>query len=85
MIHFNPRWREELVASSEEGVLVFELTMGTYHVYFPSESKWLESVPQWAREKWELYLEACKVWCGQNNIPISVVDNGLVYEEKGIH
>ena len=74
-----------MVASSEEGVLVFELTMGKYHVYFPSKSKWLESVPDWAKEKWEIYLEACKVWCDQNNIPISVVDNGLVYEEKRIH
>lgn len=83
MIHFNPRWREELVASSEEGILIFELTMGKYHVYFPSEGKWRDSVPDWAKEKWQLYLKECTDWCTRNNIPISIVDNGLVYEEKG--
>ncbi len=82
MIHFNPRWREELVASSDEGVLILELTMGKYHVYFPSQSKWTESAPEWAKEKWEVYLTETTNWCSQNNIPISVVDNGLVYEEK---
>jgi hypothetical protein len=82
MIHFNPRWREELVASSDEGVLILELTMGKYHVYFPSQNKWKESAPEWAKEKWEVYLTATRNWCSQNNIPISVVDNGLVYEEK---
>jgi hypothetical protein len=82
MIHFNPRWREELVATSDEGVLILELTMGKYHVYFPSHDKWKETAPGWAKEKWEVYLSATRNWCSQNNIPISVVDNGLVYEEK---
>ena len=68
MIHFNPRWREELVAASEEGVLVLELTMGKYHVYFPSESKWMESVPDWAKEKWEIYFGSLQgmVWAEQH-------------------
>jgi len=81
-IQFNPRWREELVATSDEGVLILELTMGKYHVYFPSQRQWLEAVPDWARSKWDLYLTECRNWCAQNNIPISVVENGLVYEEK---
>lgn len=82
MIHFNPRWREELVATSENGILIFELTMGTYHVYFPTEAKWRESVPEWAKSQWELYLNQCQQWCVQNNIPLTVVENALVYEEK---
>ena len=36
-IKFNPRWKEELVAVSDEGVLILEIAMGTLHVYFPDE------------------------------------------------
>ncbi len=82
-ISFTPRWREELVATCNEGILVFELTMGKNHVYFPSESTWISSVPQWAKDKWQVFFDACTRWCSGNSIPISVVDNALVYEEKG--
>lgn len=81
-ISFSPRWREELVASSAEGTLVFELTMGTYHVYFPDEEGWAKQVPQWAKDKWKQYFDECSNWCVINNIPISIVDQALVYEEK---
>ena len=81
-ISFNPRWKEELVAHSSEGALIFEFTMGKYHVYFPSQAKWLQASPGWAKEKWELYFEECKKWCLQNNYPITVVDNTYMYEEK---
>lgn len=82
MIRFTARWREELVATSEEGRLIFELTMGTYHVYFPDEETWKKSVPDWAKDKWELYEQECSRWCQQQHIPISIVYNALVYEEK---
>ena len=81
-IIFKQRWKEELEAISDERKLVFELTLGTLHVYFPSEVRWLAIVPAWAKEKWQLYLEACTDWCKQNKIPISVVEDAYVYEEK---
>ena len=83
VIKFNTRWKEELVATSEEGSLVFEFTMGIYNVYFPSQSAWLAKAPEWAKQKWETYLEECKKWCVENNnIPITIVNDGLIYEEK---
>jgi len=81
-IEFTPRWREELVATSNEGILIFELTMGKHHVYFPDETKWMESVPAWAKDKWNEYLDACSQWCSRSGIPLSVVDYAVVYEEK---
>jgi len=81
-IKFNPRWKEELVAVSHEGVLILELAMGTLHVYFPDEAKWFAAVPDWAKEKWKEYLEACTAWCKENRIPLSIVNNTFVYEEK---
>jgi len=82
VIVFNPRWKEELVATSDEGSLIFELTMGVYHVYFPSQSAWLTSAPEWAKQKREIYLTECEKWCTNNNIPITIVDHGTVYEER---
>ena len=81
-IHFAPRWREELVATSAEGKLIFELTMGEMHVYFPDEKRWETLVPAWAKDKRQHYLDACSDWCRQNNIPVSIVENTFVYEEK---
>lgn len=79
-IKFNTRWKEELVATSNEGSLVFEFTMGKFHVYFPSEEMWLKSTPAWAKQKWKIYLTECEKWCAENNIPITIVDDGFVYE-----
>ena len=81
-IKFNPRWREELVAVSDQGVLILEIAMGTLHVYFPDEAKWLTSAPDWARPHWQVYRDACTQWCKENRIPISLVNNTFIYEEK---
>ncbi len=81
-ISFSPRWREELVATCDEGTLIFELTMGTYHVYFPSEQRWQNAVPVWAKNKWKEFYEECSKWCSANKIPISIVNDAIVYEEK---
>ena len=81
-IRFTPRWREELVATSEKGTLIFELTMGKYHVYFPDKTRWLAAAPEWAKTKWEKYFEACSQWCTQNKIPMTVVGDTHIYEEK---
>lgn len=78
-IQFEPRWREELVATSQEGNLVFELTMGQIHVYFPDENRWQKSVPEWALEKYDLYQEACKTWCESRGILFSIAENTFVY------
>jgi len=32
---------------------IVELTMGVLTVYFPSQSKWDASAPDWAKNQWE--------------------------------
>jgi len=81
-IEFRPRWREELEAISPEGKLIFEITMGKLHVFFPDESRWLASAPGWAKDKWSLYVQACEDWCRKQKIPISIVNDAHLYEEK---
>jgi hypothetical protein len=74
-LQFRIVWKEELEVTSSKGVLVFEITIGQIHVYFPSRDLWLKCAPPWAITQWEFYLDATKAWCKENNIPISVVDN----------
>lgn len=81
-IEFKPRWREELEAISPDGKLVFELTMGSLHVYFPSHDRWLAIAPAWANGKWQIYHDACNLWCQQERIPITVTPDALFYEVK---
>ncbi len=81
-ITFTQRWKEELVAVSDDCILIFECTIGQLHVYFPDKDKWLASVPAWAKGKWELYITACTNWSNQNKIPMSIVGDAHVYEKK---
>lgn len=83
IITFTPRWKEELVATSSQGTLIFELTMGRYHVYFPTRERWMSSVPEWAKDAWQDYLDQCTSWCDNNKIPLTLTDNAYVYEERG--
>ncbi len=81
-VTFNPRWKEEIVAQSKDGKLVFEFTMGVDHVYFPSEAKWQKDAPAWAKDKWEDYIRACRNWCLANRVPITITEDAYFYEEK---
>ena len=81
-IVLKPRWKEELVATSAEGALVFEFTMGVNHVYFPSQASWERQVPAWALDKREQYLAECEKWCSANRVPLSVTDEAWVAVEK---
>ena len=75
------RWREKLVAAGEEGILVFEFP-GHKKVYFPNQERWLTHVPAWAKDKQAEYLAACELWCKENRIPITVVDDTHVSTEN---
>ena len=81
-ITFQAGWREELVATCAEGILVFELTMGTYHLYFPTEKRWTTQVPAWAKNRWQAFLTASERWCAAERIPLSLVDDAHVTTRK---
>lgn len=81
-IEFKPRWREELEAVSPQGKLIFELTMGRLHVYFPDQQRWLALAPAWAKDQWQIYHDACQRWCQQNRIPITLTADAHFSEEK---
>jgi hypothetical protein len=80
--HFQPRWKEEIVATSKRGILVFEMTMGVDHVYFPSQVKWDKDAPEWAKPLWEEYMNECIKWCNNNSVPFTLADNTFMFEER---
>ncbi|MBP6343970.1 MAG: hypothetical protein KA403_08555 [Candidatus Omnitrophica bacterium] len=80
-ISFTGRWREELVATSDEGVLIFEFP-GHKEVYMPMAECWKDQVPAWAKDKWEEYKTACSEWCAKERLKIFFVHDSYVSEEK---
>jgi len=81
-ITINSRWREEIVAASDAGKLVFEFTIGRFNVYFPDEANWQAAAPTWAKDMRPQFLEACELWCKKQRYPISVVGGAQFYEER---
>ena len=82
-IEFRPRWREELEAISSQGKLVFELGLGLgKKVYFPTEARWRAQAPAWAREQWPRYSQSCRLWCLNNHVAFSLVEDANFQEEK---
>jgi len=81
IIDFSIRWKEELVAKTQFGSLIFEFTMGENHVYFPSKELWINNCPDWAKDKWETYYDACNRWCKSKHNPISIAENTFFYSE----
>ncbi len=76
------RWKEELVCKGPEGSLVFEMTMGVLHVYFPTPEKWLAEAPAWAKPKRDEILEAIRAYCKQSNVPLTIDDKAWVDVDK---
>jgi hypothetical protein len=54
---FEPRWKEELVCTCQEGSFVLDYAMGTPTVYFPAESSWQKVPPEWALLHWSTLHE----------------------------
>lgn len=81
-IHFQPRWKEEIVATSRNGKLVFEMTMGIDHACFPSQVLWEKDALEWAKPMWEEYMNESMRWCNNNSIPFTLADNTFMYEER---
>ncbi len=72
------RWKEELVCKGAEGSLVFEMTMGVPHVYFPTPEKWLTEAPAWAKGKRDEILEAIDAFCKRSGVPLTIDDKAWV-------
>jgi len=82
-VSFAARWKEELVCTLPGGALVVEMTMGTWHVYFPTLEKWNTDAPAWARDQYETIVHEPRSWCAREGIALTVDDGAWVYELTG--
>jgi len=77
-ITYYARWRELLVGKCGEHSFAVELTMGTHHVYFPTEQTWQAVAPGWAQGLWSAVKASAEVWADKHKMPITVDDQAWV-------
>jgi hypothetical protein len=77
-VQFQPKWKEELVCTMDGRSFVVELTMGVLTVYFPTQTKWEASAPEWARQHWERVRADLSAWCQQQKMPLVIEDHAWV-------
>jgi hypothetical protein len=77
-VQFEPKWKEELICTMDGRRFVIELTMGIVTVYFPTQSTWEATVPDWAKRQWERVRGDLSAWCLEQDIPLQIVDNAWV-------
>ncbi|MCB1050667.1 MAG: hypothetical protein H6510_12325 [Acidobacteria bacterium] len=77
--HFQPRWKEELVCTCNEGSFCLEYSMGSPWVYLPSESSWQQKAPAWAANHWSSLKDQLESWCKAQNSPLTISDTAPVY------
>lgn len=75
---FNIRWKEELDGFVDGHRFTVEITMGSLHVYFPSEEIWEKNAPEWAKGMWQEASDATARWAAGQSIPFEIADNTWV-------
>ena len=83
VIKFQPRWKEELVCTSQASAFVLEMPMGVVSVYYPTEAAWTDRAPKWAAPFWDEIQQQLRAWCVAQNIPLYIDDRAQVWEEAG--
>lgn len=75
---FTPRWKEELVCLSGDGMLVLEMMMLEPHVYFPTEDGWRRHAPDWATARRAELLVELERWCTAEGVALTVDERAWV-------
>ena len=78
---FKPRWKEELVVSSNNGSFVLDLPMGVLSAYLPTQDIWYEIAPMWAKDSWPELRRELEAWCKENNAKLII--DATAYVGKG--
>jgi hypothetical protein len=67
-----PKWKEQLVWEDGPTRLIFELTMGADHVYFPTREAWDRQVADAVRPRYDEVLADIETWCRKKKTPLTV-------------
>ena len=69
-VQFQLRWKEECVGTIDGHRFVIECTMGSLHVYLPTEENWEAAAPDWATSQWRRVQDDLSAWCADQDIPL---------------
>lgn len=76
---FHPQWKEELVCTGPGGTFILELPMGKLTAILPTEEKWRECSPLWARGLWPVLRDELECWCKANKARFVVDESARVW------
>lgn len=71
-IEYRPRWKEMFDGFVGNNKFTVEMTMGTDHVYFPTERTWESNAPDWAKGLWSSARDEAVAWCEKNSVPFDI-------------
>ena len=76
---FAPRWKEEIVVTTNGGSFVLPFWMGRPTAELPSKERWPTVAPDFARDDWDALHEALEQWCQGNRARLEISGNGQVW------
>ena len=79
MFSLSPRWKEMMVVTGPGGSFTLDFWMGIPTVDLPTEEKWAEKAPEWARPYWHELKAELEDWCRFNNAALDISATAGVY------
>ena len=73
IFEFEPRWKEEIVCTTDVGSFILDYGMLKPTVYLPSKIAWKNKSPKLAYDLWDTLHDELTKWCADNNV-ILVMD-----------
>jgi len=77
-VHFEPRWKEELLCRPTGKWIVFEMIVGVYTVRFPTLATWQAPSPEWAWPEYDRIPSGLSIWCDRKDIGLRIQDDATV-------
>ena len=78
---FRPRWKEELVCTSDGGSFIIDMPWGIVTVYAPTRAAWEEQAQPWDINHYDTFIDELERWWRQINFPLAIVDDAWMTPE----
>lgn len=76
---FHPEWKERMIVTGPGGSFVLDFPMGVPTIVLPSEARWAEVGPRWARGQWQELRDQLAAWCRANDVLLEIDPHAGVY------
>lgn len=76
---FAPRWKEEIVVTTNGGSFVLPFWMGSPTVELPTKERWPTVAPDFARDHWDALHKALEQWCRGSGAALEISGHSPVW------